>query len=599
MVCPFAVALVAPLTFAAAGCSPSTQGFASIAEADATLRPDGLPVRSERVELRHRWDSAFPGRDGTAVYRLRVPDVVASAPSALLFERVGNQVTVAVGDAPARRLVGGGSADAGRRPHVVDLPPGTGEVTVEAAMQALRGGGLSPVLVGSREAVASRYEWRRLIDQQLPAAYAVCLLLMGGLAAGLWWRQRDPLYGCFGLAALCGSVRHVDRLLLDPPLAWPLWGAMLAMAYGAHLALIARFVVMVAGDGPRKLVQTLRVVLFTTPLLAGWSFAAGSPAYWTGALVSLEIVGVACFAVVMRQALTRGGSAVWFVLFAGTLLLLAGLHDLLIVRTAVVAAAQEPLSPHALFIFVALLAGIVVERYSASVSALRALNDDLGRRIAEREAQLTQAFEALRLQREEQAAAAERQRIMRDIHDGVGSQLVGLMSLVRGNGLEAGQLEQHVQSALDELRMAVDSMQPVHGDLATVLATLRYRLQPRLRAAGIEVVWDVPALPPLKSLSPQSVLQVQRILLETLTNVVRHAQARSVTVSARCVDVDGEQPAIRLSVADDGIGIPDVDAARGHGLANIRARAQAIGATLDIASSPGGGTRIGLAWPVG
>jgi signal transduction histidine kinase len=72
-----------------------------------------------------------------------------------------------------------------------------------------------------------------------------------------------------------------------------------------------------------------------------------------------------------------------------------------------------------------------------------------------------------------------------------------------------------------------------------------------------------------------------------------------VTVSARCVDVDGEQPAIRLSVADDGIGIPDVDAARGHGLANIRARAQAIGATLDIASSPGGGTRIGLAWPVG
>jgi signal transduction histidine kinase len=82
-----------------------------------------------------------------------------------------------------------------------------------------------------------------------------------------------------------------------------------------------------------------------------------------------------------------------------------------------------------------------------------------------------------------------------------------------------------VQIALDEMRMAVDSLQPMHDDFVSVLAMLRYRLQPRLQAAGIEVVWDVAELPPLRQLSPQAVLQVQRILLEAFTNVLKHAHA--------------------------------------------------------------------------
>ncbi len=49
--------------------------------------------------------------------------------------------------------------------------------------------------------------------------------------------------------------------------------------------------------------------------------------------------------------------------------------------------------------------------------------------------------------------------------------------------------------ALDEMRMAVDSLQPAQDDLSTLLATLRYRLQPRLDAAGIELVWNVALIP--------------------------------------------------------------------------------------------------------
>lgn len=139
----------------------------------------------------------------------------------------------------------------------------------------------------------------------------------------------------------------------------------------------------------------------------------------------------------------------------------------------------------------------------------------------------------------------------------------------------------------------------MHSDLTTVLATLRYRLQTRLQAAGIEVVWEVSALPPMPQLSPQSVLQVQRILLEAFTNVLKHARATRVTMRAEWRD--GDPPAVELQLADDGCGAPiepAAGAARGHGVPNMQARAGAIGATLRIESMSGRGTCVRLVWPI-
>jgi hypothetical protein len=313
----------------------------------------------------------------------------------------------------------------------------------------------------------------------------------------------------------------------------------------------------------------------------------------------LQVVGLACFAVVLREALRERRRIAWVVLGAGSLLLLAGAHDILRVRMGLLGGADHPLAPHAMFFFVLILAGLVVERYSRSVSDYRALNDHLAERVAEREGQLNQAFEALRAQKEEQAVLSERQRIMREIHDGVGSQLVGLLNMVSRREADPAALQEHVKLALDEMRMAVDSLQPVHSDLTTVLATLRYRLQPRLQGAGVAVVWDVAPLPALAHLSPQEILQVQRILLEAFTNVLKHASATEVVMQARWLD--GEDTAVMLRLSDNGVGLPrpaDGEKPRGHGVPNMQARASAIGASLRVEAAPGGGTSVVLIWPV-
>ncbi|WP_429614637.1 sensor histidine kinase [Variovorax sp. W2I14] len=161
--------------------------------------------------------------------------------------------------------------------------------------------------------------------------------------------------------------------------------------------------------------------------------------------------------------------------------------------------------------------------------------------------------------------------------------------------------------------MAVDSLQPTQDDLSTVLATLRYRLQPRLDAAGIELVWNVALIPTIEPFAAQAALQLQRILLEAFTNVLKHAAATRIVMQ---VSWHGDEapPLVRIVLTDNGRGLSSttggtggtserVDAAArpaGHGISNMRSRAQAIGARLEIEPADdqaGGGTRVRLEWP--
>jgi len=589
-----------------AACTPAPPGApTAIARAQAVLRPDGGPVQSKTVALQHRWDREFPGRGGSATYTIELPPAPDGVPQALLFSHLGNQAAVRLNGVLVQQfgILGDPSTDAGHTSLHVVLPPALlrsdapNVVTIDATMQPLRHGGLWQLRAGPEALIAPLAQRQRLLDEYASAAYAASLLLVGGLAAALWWRQRDAVYGCFALAALLGALRQLDPLMTPSPLPWPWWGWLLAVSYAAQLLLTARFIFLVLDRDPPWLRRTTYGVLAAVVLLPTLSFALGRPLLWTAGLGLLLVYGIGAFGIVLHEAWTKRRPLAWLVFAAGCVLLAAGGHDFAFVRIGASAASAPELAPHALFLFVLILAGLFVARYSRSVADYRALNHTLEQRIAERERQLGEAFEALRAQREQQAVSNERQRIMREIHDGIGSQLVGLLGMVGRHDAAPAALEEQVRGALDEMRMAVDSLQPVHGDLTTVLATLRYRLQPRLQAAGIEVVWDVDALPALPALAPQSVLHLQRILLEAITNVLKHAQATRVTVQARWRD--GDPPAVLLRLLDDGVGLADAAApARGHGLGNMAARAQAIGAALRFEPAPGGGTAVAIDWPM-
>lgn len=192
-----------------------------------------------------------------------------------------------------------------------------------------------------------------------------------------------------------------------------------------------------------------------------------------------------------------------------------------------------------------------------------------------------------------QILARERRRIIADMHDGLGAALVALLHHVQSGGASRAHLEQRIREALQEMRIAIDALGPGESDVGTVLGSLRYRLHDTLDASGIRVDWDVEDMPQPLLLSSPCVFDLQRILLEAITNILKHARARHLKLGAH----DRAQSGIEIRIEDDGSGFDPQQCAGGLGLANMRLRAARIGATLDIRRRAGCGTVLRITLP--
>lgn len=193
----------------------------------------------------------------------------------------------------------------------------------------------------------------------------------------------------------------------------------------------------------------------------------------------------------------------------------------------------------------------------------------------------------------ERTLLLERRRLTRDMHDGLGSALVSSLAAVERGEVRPQQLASMLRDCMDDLRAVIDSLEPADQDLVAVLAMLRFRLEPRLDAAGVKLHWRMDDLPELAWMGAPEALHVMRIVQEVLANVVRHAGARRVEVSARLVD-----GCIHVCLADDGVGFDPAAAASGRGLPSLHQRAAALGGSIDIDAGAGRGTRVLLRLPV-
>jgi signal transduction histidine kinase len=108
--------------------------------------------------------------------------------------------------------------------------------------------------------------------------------------------------------------------------------------------------------------------------------------------------------------------------------------------------------------------------------------------VAERERVIVANMEEIR--RNERAAMLleERSRIMRDMHDGIGGQLLGLILQARSRKLSDEKLVSGLEQSLDDLRLVVDSLEQGEGSLTGALGAFRARIEPRCEAAGVNSI---------------------------------------------------------------------------------------------------------------
>lgn len=225
------------------------------------------------------------------------------------------------------------------------------------------------------------------------------------------------------------------------------------------------------------------------------------------------------------------------------------------------------------------------------------INAQLEQRIETTKANLLVSESARRRLEVENAVTDERERMMREIHDGIGSSLVAALASAERQGKQGSTAVFVLKGALSDLRIAVDSLEPIEGDVATLLASLRYRLEPEMKKSGVSFDWHVEEVPEIKWLDAPNAIHVLRIFQETLGNVLGHAEASMIRVECQAQLRQG-RPGVSIDVSDNGKGFDSSAPTQGHGRKNMKSRAEALGARLYIESTPGKGSRTSLWLPL-
>lgn len=220
------------------------------------------------------------------------------------------------------------------------------------------------------------------------------------------------------------------------------------------------------------------------------------------------------------------------------------------------------------------------------INRMTALGEERGRLLAE----LQGAQEQIAALNRDAGAAAERERLARELHDTIAQDLTGLVMLAQRARREAAapdatlaMIEEGARAALGETRALVAAGAAVDTDGLGLDGALKRLAERFERETGVQVVLRVDDAP---SLSRDAEVVVLRCAQEALGNARKHARAAQIAIT---VELD-EPDRVRLTVSDDGIGFEPSTAPHGFGLSGMTERLALVGGTLRVTSAPGSGT---------
>jgi two-component system sensor histidine kinase UhpB len=193
------------------------------------------------------------------------------------------------------------------------------------------------------------------------------------------------------------------------------------------------------------------------------------------------------------------------------------------------------------------------------------------------------------------AQESERRRIARELHDEVGQALTAVVLQLDRVARRAGperedgvaEARETVRASLEEVRGIVRRLRPEALDDLGLRSALAALTNDVARRTGVRVERRI--APDLPVLDPEEELVVYRVAQEALTNVVRHAGARSAELALRV-----REGRVELIVSDEGAGFDPALAKDGTGLLGMRERALLIAAELQVRSAVAHGTSIRL-----
>ena len=553
------------------------------------------------------WRVSRPGASGYGWYRVKL--TLSAQPLqgiGLLISMVGTTYAVYVNGVEVGD--GGGMTGEiqrnGSQPQYVSiapqvLRPGDNWLHVRLRTATNLRGGMTPLLIGPRSDIEEQFDSEYFRRVTLSRSANV-VLIVAGLIVGLLWLRRpaQAIYGYFAGLAVLWSLRNFHYTYSGSGIPSRLWEAFILGSLGVIGLLLLLFMLRLTQRAMPRTERLAKWVFLSIPMLfalLGEQLMSQLRLVWYGLCVVMLVSIISILVQHLRQPQSRREPGPWAILGALLLTLALGLHDYAVSSNLL------PYGSAALMAFGApvLLASLVftlASQYFIALETTEKLNATLEQKVRERTDDLQLSYDRMAELQRVAAVAVERERLMRDIHDGVGSQLISAKSSVEQGGLSHTDAAALIGQCIDDLRLVIDSLDPEQRHVADALATLRYRMQPKLVNVGIESSWQISQHP--VPLGPGAMLDVVRIVQEAITNVLKHAGANRVDVRFDAgPDAAGSW---QLTICDNGCGfteacepVPGQGVLAGRGLTNMRRRAVKLGAILALkASSPTGTTLV-------
>lgn len=427
---------------------------------------------------------------------------------------------------------------------------------------------LPPIYMGSVTAANLAFELTAFIGSSMANASNLLCLLAGLFLLGAGWVSRED-GRAFALAGALTTVWAVMfSLVLMPyvPTAWqPVREWAQYVCLGAVAVLLTLFVFAFIGERmPLRARQALYAAALSVPLVypvAGLAVRGWIAQYWLPLLMLFYVYAT----VRLAQHAVRTRRRPAFLLLALSILTqVFALHDHNVVAQllplsvpcagwtlAHLLTSPVLLSHLTMPLLLLVMAQGLLERMRSYVLRIQQSNDTLQATLAQRERELQVTYQRQREMENEAAVQSERDRIYRDLHDGIGSKLVTTLFGVREGELSAAQLEHRLLDALKDLRETISVTQPREmRPIQDIVFAYASSLDEVLSSDDFSVEIDIAEGQELVLLGDEA-RSLLRIVEETVANTVKYAGATRLRVSMR---VDARN-VLRLSLDDDGRGV--------------------------------------------
>ncbi|HIP06840.1 MAG TPA: hypothetical protein EYG66_03090 [Mariprofundaceae bacterium] len=557
---------------------------------DSQTPPDAT-ANWKQVTLPHIWTVSETKISDNGWYRFQVNIPPNTDEHWVVFiERISMNAAVFIGQ---HYLGDGGSFEAPVsrnwvRPLLFKIPKtfihAHGDVIyIRAFSSAIDLGGLEHVYVGKHSELQPKYD--ALFSYYILSSQAIfymqlalCLLLFG------FWliRKKESVFLWLSAASLMGAIFPLNMFVRDIIISHHMWEWIVQTSIGWlnwFIFMFAHRYLNIKRTGLERIiiVYALAGALVLILLPTNQLMFAGT--MWQGGFAILAFYVLFVSAHCWWKS-RRWGHLAWLIAIFS--LLMTGLIDWVSILLWQLHGINNFFVFHlGTSILILIASALLLERFLQSLKSLETVNQQLVGKIDALEAE----------DKRRQAVLDERQRIMRDLHDGLGNSLVSAMALSRNEDNAKSELQEVLQEAMSEMHLILGSANSLVFNFEKALVFIKERTKLTLLASNIALDWQVEAMLAVSRLhDSEAGMQLIRILQEALTNIMKHANASKVCVVAT---VDGGM--LTLCISDNGQGM--LAAKQGHGLNNMKLRAKAIHASLRIQSDTSG-TSITFLLPI-